>query len=299
MDDVQVSKKPSNSPKHYTKDISSEKETKSSQETPDVQLPSLHSLNTMAEVAETVLASEPSLSKGVSSPSPNIQNVNEPTTDPSLMNMRPIPSPPMSSTYGVLPPSMLFPYVPRYSQSMNQQVTALPVQYPPFPLSSQYGSIIPPMKIQSRASTLADHGENISTSPSTLPSSGPQESSLPTTSVKSNNNESPSMLSSTSSPRRQSLESLIMVGDYLAAQRTQEKARRRASKRTMKGRDEFPKSSPKGDLLDPEDRRLIHNVSERRRRDTIKEGFSELKSKIPGISRERRSKVDILHRGEL
>jgi hypothetical protein len=223
MDDVQVSKKPSNSPKHYTKDISSEKETKSSQETPDVQLPSLHSLNTMAEVAETVLASEPSLSKGVSSPSPNIQNVNEPTTDPSLMNMRPIPSPPMSSTYGVLPPSMLFPYVPRYSQSMNQQVTALPVQYPPFPLSSQYGSIIPPMKIQSRASTLADHGENISTSPSTLPSSGPQESSLPTTSVKSNNNESPSMLSSTSSPRRQSLESLIMVGAVMNFQSLRQK----------------------------------------------------------------------------
>ena len=44
-------------------------------------------------------------------------------------------------------------------------------------------------------------------------------------------------------------------------------------------------------------RRLIHNVSERKRRNTIKNGFQELKEKIPYLAKERRSKIEILRKG--
>ena len=45
------------------------------------------------------------------------------------------------------------------------------------------------------------------------------------------------------------------------------------------------------------DRRLVHNVSERHRRNSIKKGFADLKTCVPLSGREKHSKVDILNKG--
>ena len=50
-------------------------------------------------------------------------------------------------------------------------------------------------------------------------------------------------------------------------------------------------------MADPEDRRMIHNVSERRRRNSIKDGFNELREHVPTLRRDRHSKIEILRRG--
>jgi len=49
--------------------------------------------------------------------------------------------------------------------------------------------------------------------------------------------------------------------------------------------------------LDTEDRRLIHNVSERRRRNSIKDGFGALRDKVPNLTHDsKNSKVDVLRK---
>ena len=46
--------------------------------------------------------------------------------------------------------------------------------------------------------------------------------------------------------------------------------------------------------LNFEGRRLVHNVSERRRRNSIKAGFYELRERLPNLSQEKQSKIEIL-----
>ena len=51
-------------------------------------------------------------------------------------------------------------------------------------------------------------------------------------------------------------------------------------------------------MLDLAGKRLIHNVSERKRRNTIKSGFQALKDKLPSAVNDKFSKIDILNKGK-
>ena len=221
-------------------------------------------------------------------------------TPMSYVNPRPIMAP-MAETNRMFTPIMGVPY-------MTTRLPESPTQ--PMPFHPQYGSIMLPMPTIGQPVDLT--GDDRRKSP--LVGDVLNEPGLPTGSAplqftppKAGLQEPPthdatnsgiqSTTKAVDSPSTQDpYESLLMVGKYLATQRAQEKAHTESRKQKKSVASSETKSRRKS--LDPDDRRLIHNVSERHRRNSIKDGFTELRNRIPALSSERRSKIDILHQGK-